>query len=126
MKNILLLGAILILIGCQSNEKLEAGRWIGSLSPMNHPEMENPLTYDVSYADDALVIDIIGPNSTVINTREPRVQNDTLYFSFPEPEEQVLLACKLADIGDKEFAGRCADKSGKWAYFTMRYPKPVS
>ncbi len=122
MKNVLLALTTCLLIGCQSNGKLETGRWTGSLTPMNHPEMENPLSYNVSYADDELAIDIIGPDSTVMRARDPRIQNDTLHFSFKEPEEQVLLTCKMAGNGDNRFAGRCTDKSGKWAYFTMRYP----
>ncbi len=122
MKYILLGLTIFLFIGCQSDKKLEAGRWVGSLSPMNHPEMENPLTYDVSYTDGKLSIDIMGPDSTVMGTKDPRIQNDTLYFSFEEPEEQVLLTCKMADKGDHVYAGRCTDNSGKWAYFRMRYP----
>jgi hypothetical protein len=120
MKNVVLGITAFVLIGCQSN-KLEQGRWDGSLTPMNHPEMDNPLTYDVSYNDDELTIDIAGPDSTVMRTRNPRIKNDTLHFSFEEPEEQVLLTCKMGGNGGNTYAGRCTDKSGKWAYFTMRY-----
>ncbi len=123
MKNVLLGVTIYLLIGCQSNKKLEPGRWVGSLSPMNHPKMENPLTYDVSYVNDKLVIDIVGPDSTVIKTQDPRTEDDTLYFSFEEPEEQVLLTCKMAGNGENAFAGKCTDESGKWAYFRMSYPR---
>jgi len=117
---------ICLLTGCQPNDKLKPGNWAGSLSPMNHPEMENPLTYDVSYVNGKLSIEIMGPDSTVMETRDPRVQNDTLYFSFEEPEEQVLLTCKMADKGNHTFAGRCTDESGKWAYFRMRSTKSSS
>lgn len=126
MKNILLAFTTCLLIGCQSDDKLETGRWEGSLTPMNHPEMENPVSYDVSYVDGELAINIIGPNSTVMETKDPRVQNDTLHFSFEEPEEQVVLTCKMASTGDHAFEGRCADDSGKWALFRMRYPGPKS
>ncbi len=77
MKNVVLIllgAAVYFLVGCQSNPKLEIGQWNGSLSPMNHPEMKNPLIYAVSYDDERLEIEIIGPNKTTIKTENSKVK----------------------------------------------------
>ncbi len=117
--------AVFLLIACQPGPQLEEGRWSGTLTPMNHPEMMNPMGYEVSYEGDLLSIQIVGPDSSLIPTRNPRIENDSLYFQFDEPEEQVTLDCILARDKDpgEGFAGRCTDESGKWARFTMVPPE---
>lgn len=89
---------------------------------MNHPEMENPVSYKVTYTDDRLSISILDPGGALIPTNAPRLEGDTLFFSFNEPEEQVLLNCVLAKNNKKEYSGRCQDSEGKWAQFTMIPP----
>jgi hypothetical protein len=86
---------------------------------MNHPEMQLPVSYEVSYNVEQLQINLIGPDSSVTLTNDPYLRGDTLYFSFNEPEEQVFLQCVLAKQSIAGFAGRCTDPSGKWAQFTM-------
>ncbi|WP_138430028.1 hypothetical protein [Fodinibius saliphilus] len=120
----LVLLLLTLTVSCQSNEhKLEEGRWVGALSPMNHPKMENPVAYDVSYNEsDELEIILIGPSGAPIQTRKPKLNADTLTFSFNEPDKQVYLNCKL--IQDKNsFSGKCTDMEGKWAKFTMNPPQ---
>lgn len=112
----------LLLAACGSSSRLEEGQWTGSLTPMNHPAMENPVSYDVRYAGDDLSIDLVGPGGAALPTRDVRLTSDTLHFTFDEPEEGVALDCALGR-DDDGFAGRCTDVSGKWAHFTMRPPK---
>jgi hypothetical protein len=113
---------ICLLTACQSAPEIIEGRWSGHLSPMNHPEMENPVIYEVAYVDDHLTISILGPDGALIPTQNPRLESDTLYFSFEEPEEQVQLNCALAKNERGEFSGKCLDRDGKWAHFTMVPP----
>ena len=121
MKPLLCL-ALLCLAACGSSSLLEEGRWTGALTPMNHPDMANPVAYDVSYDGDALAIDLIGPGGAAVPTRDVRLANGTLYFTFDEPEEGVALDCALGSI-DGGFSGRCTAPDGKWARFTMRPPE---
>lgn len=116
---------LFFLFACQSpSQQIKEGYWTGTLTPMNHPDMSNPMGYEVSYKEGALGIDVIGPDSTVIPASNVLLENDTLYFQFNEPEEQVTLDCALAEheSAEQEFAGRCTDESGKWARFTMIPP----
>ncbi|NGP88089.1 hypothetical protein [Fodinibius halophilus] len=123
MKYLILL-LVCVAVSCQSNDqRLEEGRWIGSLSPMSHPDMENPVAYAVSYNEnDELEIILIGPSGDPIQTRKPELKADTLTFSFKEPEEQVFLNCKLVRE-QSAFSGKCTDMEGKWAQFTMNPPQ---
>jgi len=114
---------LMLFSACQSAPKLQEGRWTGVLTPMDHPDMQNPVGYDVSYKSDNLLINLIGPNNTSTATQNPCLERDTLFFAFNEPEEQVLLNCVLASNSNQGFAGRCTDPSGKWAHFTMRPPR---
>ena len=117
-----LVPALFLLYACDSDPKLTEGRWTGSLSPMNHPEMQNPVAYDVGYRDTQLQIDLIGPDGTSSSTKNVKMTSDTLYFAFSEPEEKVLLKCALAKENQGLFRGRCTDLNGKWAMFTMIAP----
>ncbi|MDX1672359.1 MAG: hypothetical protein R3211_08450 [Balneolaceae bacterium] len=101
---------------------MKTGRWNGHLTPMHHPEMKNPVMFDVSYDIDNLEMTLTGPGGEPIQTRNERVKNDTLHFEFNEPEENVLLKCRLARTEKKSFNGKCTDPSGQWARFTMNSP----
>ena len=90
---------------------------------MNHPEMANPMAYNVRHTGSSLSIDLVGPGGVPVSTRDPYLDGDTLFFSFREPEEQVLLRCALGRDSAGGFAGRCADATGKWARFTMHPPE---
>ncbi len=105
-----------------SSPPLEPGVWTGTLTPMNHPDLHQPVTYDVQSSNGALSIALVGPGGQAVPTRSVQLDPDTLFFTFDEPEEQVPLDCALVRDAD-ELAGRCTDASGKWARFTMRPPK---
>jgi hypothetical protein len=111
----------LLLAACTQSPALQEGRWSGTLTPMNHPEMANPVAYEIQRVDGRLSIDLIGPSGHRMPTRHPRLEGDSLFFSFEEPEEQVQLGCALGRV-ERGFAGRCADGDGKWARFTMEPP----
>ena len=115
----------LLLISCHEEPQLQVGTWSGSITPMNHPEMANPISYKVTYPEEVMTIDILGPDSSLISERNVRFENDTLFFQFDEPEEQVPLDCELGRQANQEvhFSGRCTDASGQWALFTMIVPK---
>lgn len=103
--------------------KLKEGKWTGHLTPMNHSDMSIPVNYDVTYKGNSLKISIIGSNEIPVATQNPHLINDTLFFAFKEPEEQVDLECALARTEAGEFTGKCTDSSGKWAIFTMIPPQ---
>ena len=118
----ILIGAALGLSACQTAPSLQEGRWTGALTPMNHPDMATPVSYDVQYAGRSLSIALVGPGGDVLPTRQPRLSGDTLFFAFDEPDEHVSLSCALSEaaIG---YAGRCTAPDGKWARFTMVRPE---
>lgn len=121
MKNLLFLSFCLI-SACTSSPELKEGRWTGHLSPMNHPEMSIPISYDVTYTDRGLDLSITGSNDIPVKTQNPYIAADTLFFVFNEPEEQVPLECALVRQSSGAFSGKCIDTSGKWAQFTMESP----
>ncbi len=114
--------ALCALAACATPPQLEEGRWTGTLTPMNHPDMANPIAYDVRYVGNDLAVDLIGPDGATVPTRDIRLEADTLYFAFNESEANVPLQCALGRDETSGFSGRCADASGKWARFTMRSP----
>lgn len=118
-----LYAALTLLAACGTSSQLQEGRWTGALTPMIHPDMANPVAYDVRYEAGALHIDLVGPGGAAVPTRDVRLAADTLRFTFDEPEERVPLRCALGRDGAGGFAGRCADPTGKWARFTMRPPE---
>lgn len=118
-----LLALVCLLAGCGTSPDIEEGRWSGVLTPMNHPDMANPVAYDVRHEGGLLAIDLIGPGGEAVATHNPRLEGDTLFFAFHEPEEQVRLECALGRDSTRGFAGRCVDASGQWARFTMVPPE---
>ena len=101
---------------------LETGTWTGGLTPMNHPDMTMPMTYDVRRDADGLAISLAGEQGEMTPTHDVALDGDTLRFAFNEPEENVLLTCALGRQADASYAGRCTDAEGKWAHFTMVPP----
>lgn len=102
--------------------RLAEGTWTGGLTPMNHPEMITPLTYDVAYEDGALSLVLGGPGGAPMPARDAELREDTLYFMFDEPDAGVPLTCALGREDAGSFVGRCTDADGKWARFTMVPP----
>ena len=89
---------------------------------MNHPDRVTPLTYDVSYRGNDLVLVLVGPDGKEIPARDVSIQVDTLHFVFDEPEMGVALQCALGRQSAAGYEGRCTDAEGKWARFTMDPP----
>lgn len=115
----------LALAACTSTTdapSLQEGTWTGGLVPMNHPDMQTPIRYDVRRDGGALAIDITGPDGQAVAARDIRVEADTLHFVFNEPERNVPLTCALARQDDARYEGRCTDAGGKWARFIMIPP----
>ncbi len=112
---------ITLFAACSAQPTLQQGTWTGGLTPMNHPDMVIPLTYEVSRADGHLTITLINSGQRT-PTREARIEGDTLTFVFNEPEENVELTCALARQPAAGYAGRCTDADGKWGHFTMMPP----
>lgn len=118
----IVLGGMAACSAPNSAPALPEGTWTGTLTPMNHPEMANPVAYEVRYLEDTLAIDLIGPNDSRITTRAVHLSADSLHYRFDEPEEGVTLQCALGCQSDGRFEGRCTDATGQWARFTMVPP----
>ena len=100
---------------------LQEGTWTGGLTPMNHPDMVLPLTYEVRRIHGKLSITLIA-EETRTPTRALKIEDDTLSFIFNEPEENVELTCAFTRQADAGYAGRCTDAEGKWGHFIMTPP----
>lgn len=75
--------ALVFFSACQSSpQQIAEGYWTGTLTPMNHPDMSNPMGYEVSYSEGALSIDVIGPDSTVIPASSVLLENRYPLFSI--------------------------------------------
>ena len=103
-------------------DRLPEGTWTGGLTPMNHPDMVTPITYDVAYDGDRLRLVLLGPGGAPMPARDAALRGDTLHLVFDEPDAGVPLECALARRPAGGFAGRCTDAEGKWARFTMAPP----
>ena len=114
---------ILLLPACSAPETLPDGRWTGSLTPMNHPEMRTPLSYTVSHPDGVLAISMDGPGGEGMPFINPVFELGSLSYAFIEPEGGNRLRCRLDQQPDATLEGRCTDPSGKWALFRMVPPE---
>ena len=120
-RSIFVLISLLAACSAPSQHALQEGTWTGGLTPMNHPDMVIPLTYEVGRADGHLSLVLIN-EETRTPTRDVALDGDTLSFVFNEPEENVTLTCALGRQADASYAGRCTDTEGKWGHFTMTPP----
>jgi hypothetical protein len=117
-----LLCFVLAFAGCASSSVLETGLWTGSLSPMNHLDSPTPIQFEVRSDSGPLSIDLVGPDGSVIPLINPIFDHETIVYSFREPEQSVLLSCKLEMMGEGVYEGKCQDSEGKWALFRMIAP----
>ncbi|MEM1056462.1 MAG: hypothetical protein AAGI52_13145 [Bacteroidota bacterium] len=109
----------LALTACLPGNRLTQGRYTGTLTPMNHPDMQTPVTFDIAYERADLTIALVGPDGQTIPTRDVIHAPPNLFFTFDEPEEGVTLRCVWARQEDDGWAGRCTDSEGKWARFEI-------
>lgn len=115
---LLLVGVVLM--ACPSGaSRLQDGRWTGTLTPMNHPDMQTPIALDVRTTGGSIEIVILGPDGGTLPAREIDFDDDTLAFTFDEPEAGIPLRCDWTRQPDGGFAGRCTDPEGKWAHFEV-------
>ena len=113
---------ITLIAACSAPSTLQEGTWTGGLTPMNHPDMVVPLTYEVSRVEGQVSI-VLKNGEIPTPTRAVKIEDDMLTFVFNEPEANVELTCALARQADAGYAGRCTDAEGKWAHFTMTPPE---
>ena len=85
--------------------------------------MKNEVSYNVHNIEGELQIELTGPGGAPIQTDTPKLNNDSLFYPFNEPEGGVTLTCDLSRSETGTFEGRCTDLSGKWALFPMIPPK---
>lgn len=109
-------------VSSDASASLPAGTWTGGLTPMNHPDLVTPVTFDVSYDGDVPAIALVGPDGSTIPTRSVALTGDSLHFVFDEPEAGVPLQCAFAADGQSGYEGQCTDADGKWAAMTMVPP----
>lgn len=82
MKNLLLFTSLILICSCTptDTDQLTPGTWTGYLSPMNHPETKNEVSYNVQYVENELQIELIGPGGAPIQTETPQIKNDSLFL----------------------------------------------
>ncbi|MDX1392923.1 MAG: hypothetical protein R3195_00975 [Gemmatimonadota bacterium] len=103
-----------------AQDELEAGMWTGTVIDPNGEVFD--LQYDVSYVDDALVIDLIPPpeaGMSTVPTSEPMVDGGTLVFTFDIGQS---ISCALQHQDDGSYEGECLDSTGGAAIMTMMPP----
>ncbi len=88
-------------------QRLEAGTWLGSMTP---PEALEPfrINYEVSYDGDALRIVVMGGQRS-LDLNEARFEDGNLVYWF-QPGPRV--DCVLKPDGKDTYAGDCTDTDG--------------
>lgn len=103
-----------------AQDRLEAGLWTGTVIDPNGEVYD--IQYDVSYADDALVIDLIPPpeaGMSTVPTSDPMLEGGTLVFTFDIGQS---ISCALQHQDDGSYEGECLDSMGDAAIMTMMPP----
>lgn len=124
-----LLGAVLpmmvLMLGfaapAAAQDKMTAGLWTGAVLT---PEGEAfDLSYDVSYADDKLAIELILPAdlgmANVLATN-PMQEAGVVVFTLDVGE---VVNCELMALEDGAYEGECVDSTGGAALMTMIPPE---
>lgn len=121
----LLLAALISLlgVGCADSDQIPVGRWSGYLTPENHPEMQQPIEYEVRESDGVLSIAILSPDGMRYPARRVQLFESTLTFDWTEPEGPTPLSCTLTEQPDGSYAGPCTDPNGQSARFVMVPPE---
>lgn len=87
MKNILLI-ALGLIVACNSAPELKEGHWTGHLTPMNHPEMSIPFSYEVTYTEGGLDINIIGSDGVSVSVQNPHIERGILFLCLTNPKSK--------------------------------------
>ncbi|MFV1987320.1 MAG: hypothetical protein ACC682_08555 [Gemmatimonadota bacterium] len=119
------LPALVIMLGlaapATAQDRLEAGVWTGTVFTPDGEVID--LSYDVSYADDVLAIEIILPTDLGMGNvmaGNPMHEADTLVFTL---DVGVQISCTLMAQDDGQFEGECVDSSGEGVLMTMIPPE---
>ena len=102
-------------------DKLDEGVWSGSAFTPDGEVFD--LSFDVSYADDMLAIELILPPEAGmgnIMVGDPVYEADTVAFTLKVGES---ISCSLAALDDGSFEGECVGASGEAAVMTMIPPE---
>jgi hypothetical protein len=99
-------------------QKLEAGKWSGSVVAPGGDRVET--TYDVTVKGDTIGISVNAGEHGTFAFNDVKLADNTLTFWF-QPGPRV--DCKLARSDDGAFAGSCTDTSGGVAQMVMSPPK---
>lgn len=100
-------------------QKLEVGKWTGSVTPPGEPA-STPVTYDVTLKGDTIGITATAAEHGSFPFNEVKLTDNTLTFWFaPGPR----VDCTLTRRDDGSFAGNCRDEDGGDASMVMIPPK---
>ena len=105
-----------------AQDGLEAGMWTGTMFSPDGVVFD--LSYDVSYADDALAIEMIPPADLGVGNimfGDPMHDQDTLVFTLDV--EDLHLNCTLMAQDNGQFEGECVGPSGEAGPMTMIPPE---
>jgi len=106
-----------------AQEKLSEGTWIGSVVT---PEGELiDLTWEVSYVEDALTIELIPPPEmgSSIFAANPVFEADMLMFTIDVGQP---ISCSLATQDGGALEGECVDSTGGAAIMSMMPPSALT
>lgn len=115
---VLFLGAAMPATG---QERLSEGLWTGTVFTPDGQIVD--LSYDVTYADDALGIELILPADLGMGNifaGGPVHDGETLSFTLEVGES---VSCNLIAQADGSYEGECIDSSGEGALMTMAPPE---
>jgi len=120
-----MLPALVVMLGlaapAAAQDKLEAGVWTGTVFTPDGDVID--LSYDVSYADDALSIELILPadlGEGNVMAENPMHEADTIVFTLDVGQQ---VSCTLMAQDDGQFEGECVDSSGEGALMIMIPPE---
>jgi hypothetical protein len=99
-------------------QKLEPGKWTGTVSPPG--EQATEVTYDVTMNGDSISITVNAAEHGSFSFSDVKLNDKTLTFWFaPGPRVE----CTLTRREDGAFAGQCVDSDGGNASMVMIPPK---
>jgi hypothetical protein len=104
-----------------AQDKIETGMWTGTVFTPDGEVID--LSYDVSYADDGLAIELILPADLGmgnIMAGSPMHEGDAIVFTLDVGEQ---VSCSLMAQDDGQFEGECIDSTGGAALMTMIPPE---
>ncbi|MEO5510115.1 MAG: hypothetical protein ABIV28_09215 [Longimicrobiales bacterium] len=103
-----------------SAEKLEVGKWTGTVTPPEGTTIN--LTFDVTVPNDSMKIDMtLTEMSASAALTDIKLEGKKLSFAFTIFDTHVT--CALEKKDDGTFAGPCADAGGAGGPMTMTPPK---